>query len=161
MTEKYFIDQHDMWDLINDAHEGEKFPGIYKLHVTDAEEKFLLLPRLFGVDKEGVLYIGTSEVVQHRAANVRKSICAAYKKINPEVYAEQKFSDPKVHQTGKKIVRLPKFVEVFPLSRLCLTVTRYTGVDDLEFNAYGHFSLEEKLLQEYEQRFGEKPPLNS
>jgi len=161
MTTKYYISDPSMWELINSAHEGDKFPGIYKLHVTNVQGEFLPLPRLFGVDHEGVLYIGTSEVVQYRVANVRKSICAAYKKVDPQTYAEQKFSDPLAHQAGKRIVRLPKFVATFPLSSLCLTITRYSGNDELGPDPYGHGKLEEKLLQEYEQEYGEKPPLNA
>jgi len=162
MSTKHFIINDNFCASIDDLHDGERFPGIYQLHATDDKGEFIPLSRLLGVDPNGILYIGTSAVVQDRAANLRKSICAAYKKIDPSKYEAQPFSDFGCHQTGKKIARLPRLVDRFPLTSLCLTIERYSGnSDELENNGYGHFSLEEKLLQEYEQKYGEKPALNS
>jgi hypothetical protein len=162
MTIKHFIVDEGYWDSIDSLHDHERFPGIYRLHATDTKGEFVPLSRLLGIDPEGILYIGASAVVQDRASELKKSICAAYKKIDPVTYKNQKYSDFECHQTGKKIVRRPRFVENFPLSRLCLTVTRHLGnPDELEIKSHGHFKLEEKLLQEYEQKFGEKPAFNS
>jgi hypothetical protein len=162
MSAKYFVISPDFWPSINALHENERFPGIYRLHATGSDGSFLPISRLLGVDPNGVLYIGTSVVVQDRAASLKKSICAAYKKVDPQTYGDQTFIDVGSHQTGKKIVRLPKFVAKFPLSTLCLTVEKYKGNDnDLETTSSGHFSLEEKLLREYKNEYGEKPALNS
>ncbi len=162
MSIKHYIIEDNFWKSIDDLFLSERFPGIYRLHATDSHGNFIPLSRALGVDPNGILYIGTSEVIQDRAANLKKSVCAAYKIIDPAKYGNLIYGDIGSHQTGKKIVKIPKFVEHFPLSGLCLTVERYLGAaNDLKTKDYGHFVLEKQLLQDYERKYGEKPPLNS
>jgi hypothetical protein len=156
--------------MLNDEHFYDKvfnefngiFPGIYHLHVLQESGQFRLLPRLFDADPNGIVYIGTSAEVPFRAAYVKKSVSAAYRRIDPIKYGSLNYVDTHCHQTGKKILRIPKFVEIFPFELLCMTFEKHVaGTTDLDVPDYGHFGLEGELLSKYELQFGERPPLNA
>src|SRR5689334_3888302 len=140
MSSKYLVADDGIWSALDSLH--KPFPGIYRLHVLD-EQGFLPLSRLLDVDPDGVIYIGTSVSVPGRVASLKKSISAAYKKVDPQTYAHLPYIDEGTHQTGKKIVRIPRFVERFRFDRLCVTVERYTGDDEaLDVVENGHTALE-------------------
>jgi hypothetical protein len=161
MSDKYLLADDGMWHAIDNAHHG-LFAGIYRLHVLDDKGDFLSLARLLGADPLGIIYIGTSVAVQNRVSNMKKSIGAAYRTVDSMAYGHLPFIDAAAHQTGKKIVRIPRFVERFRFERLCVTVERYVGEGEaLDVIENGHTELEARLLREYEVEYGEKPALNS
>jgi hypothetical protein len=163
LGDKYLLATDGVWADIERPH-GPKFPGIYRLHVLDDHGEFLPLPRLLGEDAHGIVYIGTSKFVPIRLGELRKSIAAAYWKVDARTYAHLLYRDEMQHPTGKKIMRIPRFVERFPFGRLCLTMERYTGAEealDMDLENYGHTELEARLLRDYERQYGEKPALNS
>ncbi len=160
MTMKYLLSDDSMWEAINRDY-GGPFPGVYRLHVLGEGSDFRSLPRLLEKDAEGIVYIGAAADVLFRATNLRISVCAAYRQVNPKTYADLEYSNVNARQAGKKIVRIPRFIEHFPLDRLCVTVQRYMGDQEaLAADDPGHYNLEEQLLLAYEVRYGEKPALN-
>jgi len=163
LTTKYMVCNDKLYDIIKSTGPG-LFPGIYRLHVLDENGEFLPLPRLLDVDCQGIMYIGTSVAVPNRIGSLKKSIMTAYWQVDPKNYGHLPFRDASPHQTGKKIIRIPRLVERFPFERLCVTVERYTGAPeamDPDVLDYGHTELEAKLLREYEMHYGEKPALNA
>jgi hypothetical protein len=156
--------------MLNDEHFYDKifkvfngiFPGIYRLRVLEESGQFRLLPRIFEADPNGIVYIGTSAEVPFRSASLKKSVSAAYRRIDPNKYGSLNYVDTDCHQTGKKILRIPKFVEIFPFELLCMTFAKHEpGTTDLDVPDYGHFGLEGELLSKYELQFGERPALNA
>ncbi len=161
MDVKYRLAADGMWEAINTVH-GGLFPGIYRLHVLDEYGEFLPLPRLLDMEPDGIVYIGTSVAVPNRVGSLKKSVAAAYWQVDAQTYARLPYRDAEAHQAGKKIVRIPRFVQRFPFERLCVTVERYTSEQEvLDVVAYGHTELEARLLLKYEAQYGEKPALNA
>jgi hypothetical protein len=72
------------------------------------------------------------------------------------------YRDPNAHQTGKKIVNIPAFVERFPFGRLCATLQKYVPEEgELDVaDSGGRTELEGRLLREYLVQYGDSPPLN-
>ncbi len=160
MATKYTLED-GMWEAIN-AIEPGGFSGIYQLHVLDDEGKFLPIPRLLGMDPDGILYIGAGRDIASHLSNLRISISSAYSRIDPAHYGHLTFNHIDAHQTGKKIARIPRFVEKFRFDRLCLTVEQYNDVGKSEAaTENGYYDLKTRLLREYEKQFGEKPALNA
>lgn len=157
---KYMISDNDLWKKIDEDF-GPK-PGIYKLHIIDALGNFECLSRILDNDKDGIIYIGTSAKLNNRIGALRKSICASYWQSNPERYSNIYYRDPTCHQVGKKLIKLPKFFERFPIERLCLTLELYV-TDKSHENVvdYGYYQLEGDLLNKYQEFFGERPFLNN
>ena len=155
---KYMLANDSMCDDIKRDH-GDSFPLAYQLHALDEHGEFRGLSRLLGIDPEGILYIGKSKTVQPRIANLRKSVCAAYRKVGGKIYEKLVYMDFGAHQTGKKIVTMPRFVEFFPFERLCLTVEPCWGRKEGK-GVVDPADLEAQLQQAYMARYGENPPLN-
>jgi hypothetical protein len=158
---KYRVASDRLWEETNLAY-GGSFRGIYRLHVLDEQSAFLPLPRLLGVDAQGILYIGASDNVPGRLGELRKSVNAAYWQVDAKTYAHLPFRDVTPHPTGMKIVRIPRFVERFRFERLCVTMERCTVAPealDADVKDY-EYKLEARLLQAYEKQYGEKPALN-
>jgi hypothetical protein len=116
---------------------------------------------LLGADPLGVLYIGAAANILDRVSCLKKSVSAAYRKADPRTYGHLDYSDVQAHQTGQKIVKIPRFVERFPFERLCVTVEPCRGRKaELDLVGSGHTESEDRLLREYLARYGEHPPLN-
>jgi hypothetical protein len=158
MSVKYLLADDRMYDDIKSAY-GGLFRGIYRLHVLDERGEFLPLSRLLDNDVLGIIYIGTSKEVPNRVGSLRKSVSAAYRKIASKTYAHLPYMTEGPHQAGRKIMRIPRFVEHFPFERLCVTVEKYAG-SQVETADYGYYDLETKLLELYEKQYGERPALN-
>jgi len=149
-----------MFDAISSDH-GGPFPGVYQLHALDEHRDFLRLSRLLSEDPLGVLYIGAAANILYRVSQLKKSVSAAYRTVDPKTYAHLEYSDVRAHQTGKKIVNIPRLAERFPFERLCVTVKRNEGAKEEEVVVdASHFKLEDQLLQTYAAEYGERPPLN-
>jgi hypothetical protein len=147
----YLLADGECYDKVVSDH--GIFPGVYQLHFRNSKGVFEVIPRLLGEDTSGTLYIGTSVSVPYRIGNLRKSVCAAYKKMG--------YKDPSPHQCGKKIVQCSRFMERFPFEGLCITVQQLRADSEEVGQRDGdHTKLEWRLLSEYFSKFGEFPPLN-
>ncbi len=136
---KYRIADKDFWKQIDEAI-GEK-PGIYKLScIKDA--KPIEIPRIGGIDNEGVLYIGKSEKgeLRYRLGSLKKSIDTSY-------------SDQKAHSVGSRYHSNPGVGEKYPFDKLFVSIIPTKSQSEAG-------ELEKKELADYEKKFGELPPFN-
>ena len=113
--------------------------GIYFLHALDKNGRPIHLSRLLGIDKQGILYIGTTKgrTLSERLSDFRKTILPGYKGSG--------------HIAGRKYNKLPVLQKAFPYNTLAFS---FRICDNPP-------SEEDKEIESYKQRFGEKPPLNS
>jgi hypothetical protein len=100
MSTKYMLAEN-VWEAIKSDH-GYPFPGIYQLHRLDEHGEFVPLSCLLGVDPLGVLYIGAAASIPERVCALKKSVSAAYRKVDPKTYARLEYIDVDAHQAGKK-----------------------------------------------------------
>ena len=121
----------------HDEIEGRQ--GIYFLHSLDEHGKPKPTNRLLGTDMEGVLYIGTTKgrTLSERLADFRKTVLPGYKGSG--------------HIAGRKYNKLPVLQKAFPYNTLAFSFRICVNPP----------AEEDKEIESYKQRFGEKPPLNS
>jgi hypothetical protein len=128
---------------------GEKYnegikeePGIYKIFMVDGKMNPIPTSRYLSQDKNGILYIGSTDNVQRRLAEIKKSL--PYPKNEKEVY----ISD--CHQFGRKAKLIKKLKIESELNSIRVEVC-YTD---------NFLSEEASALEEYFQDYGELPPFN-
>jgi len=129
---KFKISSENMWHKINEAH-GES-GGVYILRCGD--DKPISISRLLENDESGTLYIGKANSFINRVAELKKSISPKYSSDSHECGARYKL------HTG--------ISNNFPFEQLYLNLI---ASDDPR-------TTESNLLKEYEEKFGELPPLN-
>lgn len=132
----FYLASDNMWYEIN-----EKFcnnGGVYIIKCVESVYSPTPLPinRLLGQDNEGILYIGKADVFTKRVADFKKS-------VNP-IYSS------KGHEAGYRLKSHPGLAASFPFNQLTAELIES---DDPRFT-------ECKIINEYEERFGELPPLN-
>lgn len=125
-----------MWYKIND--EFAENGGVYILKCSNEQDDFIPLStnRLFGSDKNGILYIGKATSFLDRVINLSKSINPNYKSSS--------------HECGVRYKSNENFNIKFPFESLYIEL--YGDNEPLK--------LEKIFLEEYEVTFGELPPLN-
>jgi len=113
--------------------------GVYILHCLDVDDEKtpILIQRVLGVDKEGVLYIGKTAPGLGRIGDLVKSISPDYKSLG--------------HHVGLRFSKNKKLAMAFPFEQLHVS---FRQADDPAV-------LESELIQEYFQKYGEVPPLNA
>jgi hypothetical protein len=121
-----------MWHEINEIH-GE-FGGAYILRCGD--DMAISTSRLLAKDESGILYIGKTNSFINRVAELKKSISLKYKSGS--------------HECGSRYKAHLGISNAFPYEQLYLNLV---GSDDPR-------TTESNLLKEYEEKFGELPPLN-
>lgn len=111
-------------------------PGVYKIYSLDKNNSPKALPRVLGIDKSGILYIGKSE-------NLKDRLRMLWRVLNPIMVA-------KAHTFGVNYNSLKLIQKSFPLQTLAV-----------EFEERQNPKVYEKeLLEKYRQKYGEVPPLN-
>jgi len=118
-----------------DHQKSPKKTGVYELRYA-SNGAAIPLPRVFGTDNEGLLYVG----------NTRKRTLRKRLKEFKEALAENRH----VRHTVRKTYWDYKFFDAFPYEKLEL---RYAPCK----NAEGE---EAKILQAYIMKFKDKPPMN-
>ena len=119
---------------------GEGFPdakGIYYIIGVDKVGNVIPINRICGTDTDGVLYIGESGCIQDRIGYFIKTILPNYK--------------TDCHSGGKMYCCSEPIRIMFPKENL---LVKYELCED-------HVERELELIQNYIQKFGELPPLNS
>jgi hypothetical protein len=129
---KFKISSENMWHEINEAH-GES-GGVYILRCGD--DKPISISRLLANVESGTLYIGKANSFINRVAELKKSISPKYNSGS--------------HECGARYKSHSEISNIFPFEQLYLNLV---ASDDPR-------STESNLLQEYEEKFGELPPLN-
>tara|TARA_R110002124_G_C8713226_1_gene495084 strand:- start:54 stop:470 length:417 start_codon:yes stop_codon:yes gene_type:complete len=134
LSKKYKISDSQLWYRI-ESDFGEN-GGIYKLFCFDDNNEVIETNRLLKTDLNGILYIGKATSFLDRVINLKKS-------ISPDYYSEN-------HECGIRYKNSDLIKSKFPFQHL-----------GIELNGYEEIHLKEKeLLDNYEQEFGELPPLN-
>lgn len=125
-----------MWHDIN-AHHGNS-GGVYVLKCFDEFKTSnpKSIARLLENDEGGVLYIGQASCFLTRVAELKKSISPDYTSNS--------------HECGSRYKSNQRIAETFPFETLYLELTSCDAPR----------AKESQLLQIYESRFGELPPLN-
>lgn len=128
------IGDDGLWNQINNLH-GAK-GGVYKI-VAFKDGQRIPISRLLGKDKEGILYIGKASSFLNRVIELKKSIAPNYSSSG--------------HICGIRYKQLPKIAEQFPYEVLYVELVGGEKPGELEI----------RYLREYQQEFGEVPPLNA
>jgi len=123
-------------------------PGCYALHLLRENGSRHPIHRFLGVDEEARLYIGTSDSLPRRIAQLK--IAAA----TPYGWGGYKGQN---HVAGRKLARLAQFVALHPFERLEISVEAAPHDND---GISDHREMERQLLRAYFDQFGEHPPLN-
>ena len=129
---KFYISSETMWHEINDIH-GES-GGVYILRCGN--EKPIITKRLLANDESGTLYIGKAGSFINRVAELKKSISPKYKSGS--------------HECGARYKSHSGISNAFPYEQLYVNLA---ASDEPR-------AAESKLLKEYEEKYGELPPLN-
>ena len=136
----YAIQDADLYDqLLADIGETA---GCYVLCSHDGA-RFLSIGRALCVDNEGILYIGAGDPLISRVMALRKALCAAS--------GRDEYTDYSAHGCGEKYSR--SWQQAVPFGSLKV-VLHPTESGDTMWNR------EIELLRQYEDRYGEAPPLN-
>jgi len=131
---KFKISSEEMWHEINAQH-GDS-GGAYILKCDSGNGSPIPVDRLLSKDLDGILYIGKASSFLNRVADLKKSISPEYKSGS--------------HECGSRFKQHSGISAAFPYESLYLNL-----VEDTEPRA-----VESTLLKEYEDKFGELPPLN-
>ena len=136
---KFRVIDKGFWKQIDEAI-GEK-PGIYKLSSL-SDTGPIAVPRIGGIDNDGVLYIGKSEngELRYRLGSLKKSIDTSY-------------TDRNAHSFGSRYHSHPGVVKKYPLDRLFVSIISTDSQPEAG-------ELEKQELADYEKKFGELPPFN-
>ena len=136
----YAIQDADLYDqLLADIGETA---GCYVLCSHDGA-RFLSIGRALCVDNEGILYIGAGDPLISRVMALRKALCAAS--------GRDEYTDYSAHGCGEKYSK--SWQQAVPFGSLKV-VLHPTESGDTMWNR------EIELLRQYEDRYGEAPPLN-
>lgn len=133
MTSKqYKISDTEFWRKINsDFNIGG---GTYQLYCVDDIDNPIQINRLLKNDKKGILYIGKALTFLDRVIDLKKSLSPYHISAN--------------HECGVRYKN--NLRERFPYENLWVELESFENIDEAE----------KKLLSDYENEFGELPPLN-
>jgi len=133
---QFKISSENMWYEIKDQF-GEG-GGVYILKCYKSPDNPIPISvnRLLSNDEEGVLYIGMETNFLSRVPDLKKSISQQYKS--------------NTHECGTRYKSNPAILKMFPFENLYLELLDSENPGDTE----------SKLLQKYEEEFGELPPFN-
>ena len=109
--------------------------GVYILKIILETETPMKISRFFDEDQEGIIYIGKASCFLDRVLSLKKTI----------------FMNSKSHIAGRKIKRLNSWFEKIRVETMFVELIQSNSPEDLE----------REMLDEYLQKFGELPPLNS
>ena len=118
-----------------DHQKSPKKPGVYEIRYA-SNGTAIPLPRVFGTDNRGLLYVGNTH---------RRTLRKRLKELKEDV-AENRH----VRHTVRKTFWDYRFCDAFPREKLEL---RYAPCKDAEDE-------ETKILLEYLMKFKDKPPMN-
>jgi hypothetical protein len=124
-------------------------PGCYTLRLLREDGSRHPIPRFLDVDEEARLYIGASDSLPRRIAQLKIATAAPY---GWGGYKGQN------HVAGRKLAKLALFTNLHPFERLEITVEAAPSTED--GGALDHMEMEGRLFRAYFDRFGEHPPLN-
>jgi hypothetical protein len=129
--------QHFLGDLRTWPHRDRlrNTPGVYKILVVSDDGQRKPLPRIGGIDPNGVLYIGRSDHLRGRLNTLRSMLFAGA---------------TRGAIAGLTYKASPRIRSIAPRSQL---VFRFEHCSDCR-------TRERVLLRRYFRRFGEVPPLN-
>ena len=136
---KFRILDKDFWKQVDDAV-NEK-PGIYKLFCLN-EKGPVPVPRIAGVDNDGILYIGKSEngALRSRLGSLKKSLDTSY-------------TDRSTHSAGSRYHFQSDIRKNYPLEGLFVSILSTDSQSEAG-------KLEKEELKFYQKQFGELPPFN-
>lgn len=110
--------------------------GIYRLFATKNHAP-CHIGRALKTDKSGTLYIGKANSFLDRVIDMKKSILPNYKSTS--------------HDAGVRYKKIAAFQNLFPVENLMVELTFSNNPAEKERQA----------LEDYQNRFGEVPPLNA
>lgn len=133
---KHFkISSENIWHQIND--EFKDSGGVYILKCLNGDNNYpLTVNRLLASDEQGILYIGKANRFIDRVAELKKSISPQYTSGS--------------HECGSRYKSNENIYKNFPYESLHVELV---GSDNPR-------QTESDLLQKYESKYGELPPLN-
>lgn len=131
MNNLYQLCDDELWKKLSD-----KKGGVYKI-IAVKEGKIVPQHRFLGIDTDGILYIGKATSYIDRVIGLVKSISPKYK--------------GSTHICGRRYKSNPNIAKLFPFDTLHLDIIPSSEPEEIE----------NKLLKEYFDKFGEAPPLNA
>lgn len=139
MKNRFRILDKDFWKQVDNAVNNR--PGIYKLLCLN-ENGPVPVPRIAGVDNEGILYIGKSEngELRYRLGSLKKSLDTSY-------------ADRGAHSAGSRYHFHSDIRKNYPLEGLFVSILSTDSQS-------GAGKLEKEELIKYQEQFGELPPFN-
>ena len=117
-------------------------PGIYKIILVDNLCNCIKIGRFLGEDEFGILYIGSTDNLQRRLAEIKKSL--PYPKNENDFYLGGS------HQFGNKVKNIKKFWDKYTLNNITVEIIETDNFRTAETEA----------LENYYNQFGELPPYN-
>lgn len=123
-----------MWYEIN--LDIGKIGGVYILKCESIDGSPIAINRLLASDREGILYIGKANSFLNRVADLKKSISPNYNSGS--------------HECGTRYKQHSGISGAFPYESLYLNLLVHNEPRVLECS----------MLKEYEEKYGELPPLN-
>jgi hypothetical protein len=132
----YLISSIDLYDQI--THDFQESGGIYKLFCLENRTmgKAIAINRLLAIDKEGILYIGSTNCFLNRIIDLKKSLSPEHKTLS--------------HKCGRLYKRNLAIRNRFKFENLCVILEHSEEPDHLE----------RAELKKYFRSFGEIPPFN-
>ena len=119
--------------------------GAYTIRWMNGEQ-YHPICRLLETDEEGILYIGSSKNLPNRMGDLKKALLASYNTI---------YKDHTTHSIGK-IKDINNFRIKIDLNNIKITLHHPKEYENIETGV----DLEIYLLEQYELKYGETPPLN-
>jgi len=124
-----------------------RWPGVYKIQITDTKGNPRKIERFLGTDREGILGIGNSSNIGDRIVDFFKANEGTYGRhsVGSRAFLIRAFMNLQITNFGRNI---------YGNSHLMFAAYRVNTKEEAEI-------AEEALLKEYFLRYGELPPLNS
>lgn len=139
--ERYYVRPNDAYDKVAKGIGIKK--GIYTIHCAGRNNDTAPIDRLLGVDREGILYIGSSHNLLHRFGSLRKGLLAA---ANIEYIALGAHTVAKHYKDGKIQNR-------FPIANLFVEFEILSATEN-------QLDIEQERINVYIANYGEAPPFN-
>lgn len=131
-SKRYKISDTEFWKKIDsDFNNGG---GTYQLYSVDDFDNPIQINRLLKSDNQGISYIGKALKFLDRVIDLKKS-------LSPDHISES-------HECGVRYKN--NLRDKFPYEKLWIELKTVENIDEAE----------KKLLNDYENKFGELPPLN-
>jgi hypothetical protein len=125
------IESKDFWFAIPAE------PGVYTITALSDSKTPVVLSRVGGIDKDGVLYYG-------KTSNLRERLRMLWRTIQNDYKAD-------AHPFGKRYKEFAILRKLFPISTLVVTCSIEKSLE----------TAESKLIKDYVNKYGEVPPFNS